>query len=65
MRMIVDLADLDNSYTIHTTGQSGHAFHPNYIDMAELWGKNLLHPMLWSKGKVEAVKGTILTLTPQ
>jgi penicillin G amidase len=34
MRMIVDLGDLNNSLTVHTTGQSGHAYHPHYIDMA-------------------------------
>jgi penicillin amidase len=62
MRMIVDLSDLDNSYTVLTTGQSGHAFHPHYIDMADLWGKNLLHPMLWGRGQVEALQEGTLTL---
>ncbi len=65
MRMIVDLSDLENSYTILTTGQSGHAFHPHYIDMADLWGKNLLHPMRWSKEEVEAGQESKLTLTPR
>jgi penicillin amidase len=65
MRMIVDLSNLDNSFTVHTTGQSGHAFHPNYIDMAELWGMNSLHPMLWSREQVEAAGGKTLTLTPK
>jgi penicillin amidase len=65
MRMIVDLSNLDHSFTVHTTGQSGHAFHQNYIDMAELWGKNLLHPMLWTKEQVEAAEGKILTLAPK
>jgi penicillin amidase len=65
MRMIVDLADLENSYTVHTTGQSGHAFHPHYIDMADLWGKNLLHPMLWDREQVEAAQGSTLKLTPR
>jgi penicillin amidase len=65
MRMIVDLSNLENSFTIHTTGQSGHAFHPHFIDMADLWGKNLLHPMLWSRGQVEAAQGSTLTLTPK
>ncbi len=26
MRMIVDLGNLNNSVTVHTTGQSGHAY---------------------------------------
>ncbi len=37
MRMIVDLGNMDNSLAIHTTGESGHAYHPHYIDMANLW----------------------------
>jgi penicillin amidase len=65
MRMIVDLANLENSYTIHTTGQSGHAFHPHYIDMADLWGMNVLHPMLWSREQVESAQESWLTLTPK
>jgi penicillin amidase len=65
MRMIVDLSNLENSYTVHTTGQSGHALHPHYIDMADLWGKNLLHPMLWSRGQVETAQDSTLTLTPK
>jgi len=65
MRMIVDLSNLENSLTVLTTGQSGHAFHPHYIDMADLWGNNLLHPMLWTREQVEATSESILTLTPQ
>ena len=36
MRMIVDLSDFDKSLVVHTTGQSGHPYHPHYIDQAEL-----------------------------
>ncbi|HJZ11031.1 MAG TPA: penicillin acylase family protein, partial [Acidobacteriota bacterium] len=32
MRMIVDLSDFNKSLVVHTTGQSGHAYHPHYID---------------------------------
>src|SRR3990170_3462572 len=35
MRMIADLGDLENSLIIHTTGQSGHAYHSHYVDMAD------------------------------
>jgi len=64
MRMIVDLSDLANSFTIHTTGQSGHAFHTHYIDMAETWGMNQLHPMLWDKGQIQEAQAGKLTLLP-
>jgi penicillin amidase len=64
MRMIVDLSDLTNSFTVHTTGQSGHAFHTHYIDMAETWGMNQLHPMLWDKGQIQEAQAGKLTLLP-
>ncbi len=49
MRMIVDLGNLNNSLTIHTTGQSGHAYSPHYIDMATLWADVKYVPMDWDR----------------
>jgi penicillin amidase len=49
MRMIVDLGNLNNSLTIHTTGQSGHAYNPHYIDMAKLWADVKYVPMDWDE----------------
>jgi hypothetical protein len=37
MRMIVDLSNVDTSRWVRLTGNSGHAFHPNYDDQFELW----------------------------
>ncbi len=64
MRMIVDLGDLSNSLAIHTTGQSGHAFHPHYIDMAPLWSTLQYHPMRWTRQQVEAAAEGVLELEP-
>ncbi len=64
MRMIVDLSDLSNSLTIHTTGQSGHAYHPNYIDMADLWRNIQYHPMLWTPQQIQDQSEFLLKLTP-
>ena len=64
MRMIVDLSDLSNSITVHTTGQSGHAYHPHYIDMADLWRNIQYHPMLWQFNKVQQDSESLLILTP-
>lgn len=64
MRMIVDMSDLSNSITIHTTGQSGHAYHPNYIDMADMWRKIQYHPMLWQFDTIEQDSESLLILTP-
>jgi penicillin amidase len=64
MRMIVDLSNLDNSLTIHTTGQSGHAYHANYIDMADPWRLIEYHPMLWSAANVQENAEAHLVLQP-
>ncbi len=64
MRMIVDLSDLKNSFTMHTTGQSGHPYHSHYIDMAELWRAIRYHPMLWERQQVEAASEEHLRLLP-
>jgi penicillin amidase len=64
MRMIVDLGNLDNSLTIFTTGQSGHAFHPHYIDFAEPWAQIEYHPMNWSRAQVDAAAEDVLRLVP-
>jgi penicillin amidase len=64
MRMIVDLNDLSHSLTVHTTGQSGHAYHPNYIDMADMWRNIQYHPMLWQYDTLQAEAENLLILTP-
>ncbi|HEX7974215.1 MAG TPA: penicillin acylase family protein [Anaerolineales bacterium] len=64
MRMIVDLSNLQNSLTIHTTGESGHAYHPNYIDMANLWRLFQYQPMLWDRSQIESGASAHLRLLP-
>jgi penicillin amidase len=64
MRMIVDFNDLSQSVTIHTTGQSGHAYHPHYIDLADLWRTIQYHPMLWGLERVQQEAESLLILTP-
>ena len=65
MRMIVDLGNLSNSVTVHTTGQSGHAYHEHYIDMAPLWANIQYYPMLWSAEQVTAQPEGHLILQPK
>src|SRR5829696_1055835 len=64
MRMIVDLGDLNNSVTVHTTGQSGHAYHPHYIDMAPLWANIQYYSMLWDEQAVTSGAEGHLVLKP-
>jgi len=63
-RMIVDLADFSNSLSVITTGQSGHAYHPHYDDMVDVWREIRYHPMLWERGEVDAVAAGHLRLAP-
>ena len=36
-RQVVDLGDFIRSLSMHTTGQSGHPYHPRYGDMIGSW----------------------------
>ena len=65
MRMIVDLSDLNNSMTIHTTGQSGHAYHAHYIDMAQLWADINYYSMSWDQTKIMSEAEGHLVLKPK
>jgi penicillin amidase len=64
MRMLVDLSDFTRSETVHTTGQSGHAYHPHYDDMAPLWADMQYYPMLWERTAVIADAEGHLRLLP-
>jgi penicillin amidase len=64
MRLIVDVTDFDRTRVIHTTGQSGHPYHPHYIDYADKW-RNIEYNLLpFSRAAVEAAGVDVLTLTP-
>ena len=52
MRMVVDMSNLNDSLTVHTTGQSGHAYHPHYADMAPLWAEVKYYPMWWNQDSI-------------
>ncbi|WP_246649665.1 penicillin acylase family protein [Nonomuraea coxensis] len=64
MRMVVDLSDLDKSQWINLTGASGHAFHENYWDQAEIWAGGGLLPMRSSPGSVRKAAVHTLKLSP-
>lgn len=64
MRMIVDLGNLQNSLTIYPAGQSGHAGHEHYIDMAGLWRLGQYVPMHWERSAIEADTEGYLRLVP-
>lgn len=63
-RQIIDLQDFSRSLSIHTTGQSGHAYHPHYDDMIDAWRNFQYHPMLWTRSQVEAAAEAHLRMIP-
>jgi penicillin G amidase len=63
-RMIVDMSNLSASLSTNTTGESGHAFHPNYDDQIDLWRTIQYHPMLWDEQQVQSEAKAHLVLTP-
>ncbi len=65
MRMIVDLSNLNNSVTIHTTGQSGHAYHPHYDDMARTWANVEYYSMSWDQNEIMSGAEGHLVLAPK
>ncbi len=64
-RAVYDLADLDRSVFIQSSGQSGNPFSPYYKSFADLWRAGGYVPMLTDRGKIEADKLGTLTLTPR
>jgi penicillin amidase len=63
-RQVIDVADFTRSVSVHTTGQSGHAFAPHYNDMIPMWRDGRYHPMMWARADIEAGAEAHLVLTP-
>jgi penicillin G amidase len=64
MRMVVSMADLDDSRWINLTGASGHAFSPHYTDQTDLWVEGRTRPWPYSREAVDSVTDRTLVLEP-
>lgn len=64
-RQILDVSDWDRSVTINAPGQSGQPGSHHYDDLIPLWRKGVYHPLVYSRGAVEAHTSARLDLTPQ
>ncbi len=64
MRMLVDLSNLDNSRWINQSGNSGHAYHPNYDDQLPLWMDNQLLPFPFTRRAIDPTITQRLELIP-
>ena len=65
MRMVLDLGDLDRSTWVNLTGNSGHAYHRNYVDQLDAWqtGADLPVPV-HARRRSRPRPSHRLTLTP-
>jgi penicillin amidase len=64
MRMVVSMADLDESRWINLTGVSGHPFSDHYTDQTDLWARGETLPWPFSPGAVRDAAEHTLTLAP-
>ncbi|CAI9399119.1 penicillin acylase family protein [Nocardioides sp. T2.26MG-1] len=64
MRMVVSLADLDESRWISLTGVSGHPFNAHYTDQTDLWADGKTLPWVFSRAAVDDAGEDVLTLQP-
>ena len=62
LRMIFDLADLDGTHVMISTGQSGNIFSRHYNDLVDHWsnGKWVLLPMTTEGVEVAAENHLVL-----
>ena len=65
MRMVVDLADLDGSTWITSTGVSGHPADARYADQVDDWVSGKQRPWPFSEDAVRAQDPDVLTLRPE
>ncbi|HET7801362.1 MAG TPA: penicillin acylase family protein [Humibacillus xanthopallidus] len=64
MRMVVDLANLDGSLWVNSTGQSGHAYADHYSDQIDAWAANETFPWAFTENAVREASSDELTLVP-
>lgn len=64
LRALYDLADLENSRFMHSSGQSGIVFSPLYRNYTERWAEATYLPMKMKREAIEVNKLGTLTLSP-
>jgi penicillin amidase len=64
-RQIIDLADLDRSLFVTTTGQSGQVLSGRYDNLIERWRKGEYLPMRFTRETVNAAIAARLVLEPR
>ncbi|MBI1779298.1 MAG: penicillin acylase family protein [Proteobacteria bacterium] len=63
-RMVVDVGNWDNSWTINTPGQSGDPKSPHYRDLFEAWTREEYVPLLYTRPAIEKAAVLRINLSP-
>ena len=64
MRLVADMADVDNTRLTNFMGQSGHPASPNYGDQMDAWVRVEPLPLPFTEEAVARITRHTLTLTP-
>ncbi len=64
MRVIVDLSSWNNSYAIHTTGQSGQPLNRHYSDMVPVWAQFQYAPFFFDDARLNQMREGLLVMLP-
>jgi penicillin G amidase len=64
MRMVVNLADLNQSRWVNLTGASGHAYSKHYVDQTDRWADGRAYIWPFTAGAVRNATADVLTLHP-
>jgi penicillin amidase len=64
MREIIDLSNLDGSWWIQTTGESGQPLNSHYTDLTPMWRDGKYAPLYFTREAVEKIKSGDLILEP-
>ncbi|MEX2115724.1 MAG: penicillin acylase family protein [Bacteroidota bacterium] len=64
MRLVIDLADLNNTRTVIPPGQSGHIYHRDYDNQIVLWRNGAYKRQPMDRDVLERMDHVLLTLWP-
>lgn len=63
-RRVIDFSDIENSYSILPTGQSGNPFSTHYKNQAKMYVEGEFRKMLLNKDEIRSTSKSLLILKP-
>ena len=63
-RRVIDFSDIENSFSILPTGQSGNPFSPHYKDQAQMFIDGKFRKQMMDQEEIRTTSGDVLILKP-